>query len=163
MTVCIVVAIAANRVIGARGRMPWRLPDDLARFRRLTVGHPVIMGRATYDSIGKPLARRNNIVLTRATGLAIEGCSVVGSREEALETAGTDGPVFVIGGASVYDLFMHLTQRMFVTWVDREVAGDTLFPVVDWAAWRITESSPTVHDVENRFPHRFVDYERSSP
>jgi dihydrofolate reductase len=163
MIISIVVAIAANRVIGVHGRLPWRLPDDLARFRRLTLNHSVIMGRSTYESIGKPLARRKNIVLTRTSGLAIEGCSVAGSRDEALEAAGDEGPVFILGGASVYAQFLPIADRMFITWVDRDVEGDILFPDVEWSAWRVMQSSPTVMDAEGRFPHRFVDYERSTP
>ena len=163
MEISLLVAMASNRVIGAQGRLPWRLPDDLARFRRLTMGHPVIMGHATYASMGKPLSGRRNIVLSRSTGLVIDGCDVVGSREEALAKAGAANTVFVIGGASVYELFFPLAQRMFITWVERDVQGDTLFPVVDWGAWRVTESSSVIVDPENRYPHRFIDYERRAP
>jgi len=163
MEISLLVAMASNRVIGAQGRLPWRLPDDLARFRRLTMGHPVIMGHATYASMGKPLSGRRNIVLSRSTGLVIDGCDVVGSREEALAKAGAANTVFVIGGASVYELFFPLAQRMFITWVERVVQGDTLFPVVDWGAWRVTESSSVIVDPENRYPHRFIDYERRAP
>lgn len=160
VTVRIIVAIAANRVIGVRGRLPWRLPDDLARFKRMTMGHPVVMGRSTFESLGKPLSGRTNIVLTRTAGLALGGCRMAGSRGEALSAAGDADTVYVIGGASVFALFLPVTDRMSITWVDREVEGDTLFPTVDWSAWRVIESSETVTDPEGRFPHRFLEYER---
>jgi len=163
MAIRIIVAIASNRVIGAGGRLPWRLPDDLARFKSLTMGHPVIMGRSTFRSLGKPLAGRTNIVLTRETGLIAAGCRVVGSRAEALEAAGDTQTVFIIGGASVYALFLPVTDRLSVTWVDREVEGDTLFPAIDWDAWRVLESSPTLMDSAGLFPHRFVEYGRKTP
>jgi len=159
VTIRIIVAIASNMVIGAHGRLPWRLPDDLARFKRLTLGHPVVMGRATFESLGKPLVGRLNIVLTRRADLPLPGCRVAGSREQALDAAGGADTVFIIGGASVYALFLPVTHCLSVTWVDRDVVGDTLFPEVDWGAWRIVESSPTVRDPE--FPHRFVEYARN--
>ena len=161
--ITIIVAMAANRVIGAHGGLPWKLPDDMARFKRLTMGYPVVMGRATFESMGKPLAGRRNIVLTRTRGFTIDGCEVVGSREEAMERVGAADTVFIIGGARVYELFLPIAQRLAITWIDRDVAGDTLFPVVDWSEWRLIGSSATVSDAENRFPHRFVDYERRVP
>jgi dihydrofolate reductase len=163
MAIRIIVAIASNRVIGAAGHLPWRLPDDMARFKALTMGHPVIMGRATFDSLGKPLSGRTNIVLTRTAGLAAPGCRVVGSRAEALEAAGSAETLFIIGGASVYQLFLPITDRLSVTWIDRDVEGDTLFPAVDWDAWRVLETSPAVMDSSGQFPHRFVEYGRKTP
>lgn len=179
MIVSLIAAVASNRVIGDRGRIPWRLPDDLAQFRGLTMGHPVIMGRATYESLGRPLRGRPNIVVTRSPAWRAEGCIVVHSVEEAQEAAhaarlaqaaaarrgpgAADGPgteeVFVIGGASIYGLFLPTATRMYITWIDAAVSGDTLFPDVDWSQWRLTQeeigpSSP--------LPHRFADYVRTS-
>jgi dihydrofolate reductase len=153
----LIAAIAAHRVIGDRGRLPWRLPDDLARFRRLTMGHAVVMGRATFDSLGKPLAGRRTIVLTRSEGVRLDGCVVVHSVEEAAAAAG-DGEAFIIGGAAVYGQFLPLASRMYLTIIDAEVPGDTLFPEVRWSDWRIVanEAGPAGASL----PHRFIDYER---
>ena len=126
--------MAANGVIGNQGALPWKLPDDMARFSRLTMGHAVIMGRATFASLNRPLTGRRNIVLTRNAGLRIQGCIVAHSREEALEAAAGDEEVFVIGGAAIYALFLPEAHRLYVTWIDAAVAGDAVFPAVDWSA-----------------------------
>ncbi len=160
MTISLIAAVAANGVIGNRGALPWKLPDDMARFRRLTMGHAVIMGRSTFASLRKPLAGRRNIVLSRDTSLRIGGCLIVHSREEALEAAAGDEEAFVIGGASVYRLFLPEAHRMYVTWIDAEVTGDAVFPAVDWSAWRITRESAGPAEAGGGLPHRFVDYER---
>jgi dihydrofolate reductase len=160
VTISLIAAVAANGVIGNRGALPWKLPDDMARFRRLTMGHAVIMGRSTFASLRKPLAGRRNIVLSRDTSLRIGGCLIVHSREEALEAAAGDEEAFVIGGASVYRLFLPEAHRMYVTWIDAEVTGDAVFPAVDWSAWRITRESAGPAEAGGGLPHRFVDYER---
>jgi dihydrofolate reductase len=159
MTVSLIAAVAANRVIGNKGTLPWHLPDDLARFRRLTVGHTVVMGRSTFLSMGRPLKQRRNVVLSRDTELRVEGCRVVHSRDEALAGSGNE-EVFIIGGASLYALFLPVASRMYITWIDREVEGDTLFPVVSWEEWKVTAEAPGEAGAEAP-PHRFVDYERS--
>jgi dihydrofolate reductase len=161
MTVSLIAAVAANRVIGNRGSLPWRLPDDLTRFRRLTIGHSVVMGRATYLSMGKPLPRRRNIVLSREAGLRLEGCRVVHSRDEALAES-ADDETFIIGGAAIYGLFLPIAVRLYITWIDRDVDGDTLFPAVSWDEWKITSETPGEAGSDS-FPHRFVDYQRALP
>jgi dihydrofolate reductase len=175
--ISLVAAVAANRVIGNKGSLPWRIPGDLPRFRRLTMGHPVIMGRATFLSLGRPLSGRTNIVLTRDPSLRIAGCTIVHSREEALDAAGggadppggagtadpTRDEAFVIGGASVYALFLPIAARMYITWVDAEVPGDTLFPHVVWSEWQVqseTAGNPASGPGPAVLPHRFVDYVR---
>jgi len=179
MTVSLIAAVAANRVIGSRGAIPWRLPGDMARFRKLTMGHPVIMGRATFQSLGRPLAGRVNIVLSRDPSLRLPGCRVVRAREEALAAAAVDAAgapttepeAFVIGGAEVYSLFLPIADRLYMTWVDAEIPGDTFFPEVAWEQWQVTGESapgparaegvrPERAGTETAFPHRFVDYAR---
>jgi dihydrofolate reductase len=161
MPFSLIAAIAAHRVIGDKGRLPWRLPEDMARFRRLTMGHAVLMGRATFDSLGKPLAGRRNIVLTRTEGLSLPGCEVVHSVAQAVEAAG-DGESFVIGGAAIYGQFLPLAHRMYLTLIDAEIPGDALFPFVDWEQWRVAaEDAPAAGS--SPLPCRFVDYERRAP
>jgi len=161
MTVSLVAAIAANRVIGAGGALPWRIPDDMARFRRLTMGRSVIMGRATFASLGKPLEGRRNIVLSRAHDLRIKGCAVAHSMEEALAAADASsavgGGVFVIGGASVYGLFLPSARHLYLTWIDAAAQGDALFPDVDWDEWSMVRETP---GSALPVPHRLVDYEK---
>jgi dihydrofolate reductase len=166
VTTSLVAAVAANGIIGNRGALPWKLPDDMARFRELTMGRAVIMGRSTFESMGKPLRGRRNIVLSRTAGLRIEGCIVVHSPEEALgeavsHAAPGETEAFVIGGAAVYEVFLPGANRLYLTWIDVEVPGDTRFPAVDWRAWRVARETPGAVDQEGRFPHRFVDYERA--
>ena len=159
MALALIAAVAANSVIGNRGALPWRLPDDLARFKRLTMGHPVIMGRATYQSIGKPLAGRRNLVLTRDASAVFPGSEPVHSRQEALgRCAGQDA--FVIGGASVYELFLPAADLLYLTWIDAEVPGDTFFPAVRWDQWRVVSEQAGETDARAPLPHRFVDYQR---
>jgi dihydrofolate reductase len=157
----LIAAIASRGIIGDRGALPWRLPDDMARFKRLTMGHAVVMGRTTWESLGRPLAGRRNIVLTRTPGLEIPGCTVVRSVQEAGAAAG-DGEVFIIGGAAVYAQFLPLAARMYLTMIDAEVAGDTVFPAVDWDQWRVVKEEAAPPSARG-LPHRFVDYERRAP
>jgi dihydrofolate reductase len=131
-----IAAMTESRVIGKDGGIPWHHPQDMKHFRRVTKGHAVIMGRATYDSIRKPLAGRRNIVVSRNPGLQIEGCEVVDSLERALELAREhDEEPCVIGGAQLYTAALPLATRLFLTCLDDEHAGDTYFPVIDPEQW----------------------------
>jgi dihydrofolate reductase len=160
MTITLIAAVAEHRVIGHEGRLPWRIPDDMARFRSITTGHPVIMGRATWDSMRGPLSGRTNIVLTRSDGWSSDGCIAARSADEAVDRArrapGAE-EAFVIGGAVVYALFLPRATRMRITWIDADVPGDALFPEVEWSEWRTTREEK---GSDAPLPHRFVDYER---
>ena len=139
MTVTLVVAIGANGVIGVDGGLPWRLPEDLAHFKALTMGHPMVMGRTTFESIGRPLPGRTTIVVTRNPDWSAEGVEVAPTLEEALERAGElDDEVFVVGGAQVYAQTLNagLIDQMCVTRVASSPEGDTRFPSIDWMQWR---------------------------
>jgi dihydrofolate reductase len=139
MTVTLVVAVGANGVIGVGGGLPWRLPADLAHFKQLTLGHVLVMGRATYESIGRPLPGRTTIVLTREPGWSADGVEVAHSLEAAIERAHQlDDEVFLVGGATVYAeaLESGLVDLMCVTRVAASPDGDTFFPDVDWEHWR---------------------------
>jgi dihydrofolate reductase len=139
VTVTIVAAVARNGVIGVDGGLPWRLPDDLRRFKELTLGHVLVMGRKTYESIGHPLPGRTTIVVTRNpswdSGSAEVG--VAGSVSDAIEAgASLEREVFVVGGAQVYEEALPLADRLELTWVDAEPEGDTTFPEIEWDEWR---------------------------
>ncbi len=154
MTVTIVAAIASNGVIGRDGGLPWRLPEDLARFKRLTMGHVLVMGRRTYDSIGRPLPGRTTIVVTRQPGWSADGVEVAAGLDDALSrAAANDQEVFVVGGSQVYAAALPVAHRLALTLVDDCLDGDTYFPDVDWSRWREVRREP--HD-----GFAFVDYER---
>lgn len=139
----LVVAVARNGVIGKDGGLPWRIPEDLKHFKRNTVGHAVIMGRKTWDSIGKPLVERRNIVVSRNPELRFEGAEVVSSLEAALVLAREhDEEPRVIGGAELYRQALPQATRIFLTEVDRDVEGDTFFPHLDRAEWREISRQP---------------------
>ncbi len=160
MTVTLVVAMGANGVIGVDGGLPWRLPDDLAHFKQLTLGHPMIMGRATFESIGRALPGRTTIVLTREPEWSAEGVEVARSLEAALQRAQElDDEVFVVGGAQVYAeaLAAGVVDLMCITRVAAALDGDTYFPQVDWEAWREVGRIPHAGDP----PFDIVTYERT--
>lgn len=139
MRTVIVAAVGRNGVIGVDGRLPWRIPKDLARFKRLTMGHALVMGRATFESIGRPLPGRTNIVLTRNHDWSHEGVEVAGSLDEAIEIASSRGQdLFVAGGSEVYRAALDVADSMELTEVDADPEGDTWFPDVDWSEWRET-------------------------
>jgi dihydrofolate reductase len=132
----LIVARARNGVIGANGRLPWRLPEDLAHFRRTTMGHPIVMGRRTWESIGRPLPGRRNVVISRQPGFTAAGAEVVADLDAALALCAGAGEVFVIGGAQVYHEALPRAQRLVLTEIDAEFAGDTHFAPPDPAQWR---------------------------
>ncbi len=134
--IVLIVAMAHERVIGKDGRLPWHLPADLKRFKALTVGHPVIMGRKTYDSIGRALPGRHNIVVSRDAKLSVKDADCATSLRSALELAGSAGRVFVIGGEQIYRLALPLADCIELTEVDTTVAGDACFPQIDANQWR---------------------------
>jgi dihydrofolate reductase len=156
MTVSLIVAVARNGVIGRDGDLPWRLPDDQKRFRELTTGHHVIMGRKTWESIGKPLPRRTSVVLSRTAGFAPAGCVVVGDLDEALALARASGDdeAFVIGGTAVYALALPRADRVYLTRVDADLPGDAHFPPFEKEEWR--EVRREVHPADERHAHAFT-------
>src|SRR3990170_6056857 len=145
MTVTLVVAIGRNGVIGRDGGLPWPRTGDLRHFKALTLGHPLVMGRRTYESIGRPLPGRTTVVVTRDREWVAGGVIVCHSVDEALATAAAlDDEVFVVGGADVYEQTLARANRLVVTWVEQEPTGDTTFPDVDWTRW--LETSRQTHD-----------------
>jgi len=135
--ISIVVAASANNVIGVDGQLPWRLPEDLKHFKAITMGKPMIMGRTTFDAIGRALPGRQSIVLTRQADFAAEDCDVVSSIDAALDAAGDAEEVMVIGGGEIYRQFLPKADRIYMTRVQAEIAGDTTFPELDMTEWSV--------------------------
>jgi dihydrofolate reductase len=137
--ISLIAAMAANRVIGIDNTLPWRLPADLQHFKRLTLGHHILMGRKTYESLGRPLPGRTMIVITRNRDFAAAGCLVAGSPEEAIAACASDDEIFFIGGADLYRQALPLADRLYLTEIQRDIAGDAWFPEFDHNVWRETE------------------------
>lgn len=153
MIVSLVAALSTNRVIGRDGGLPWRLPDDLKHFKRLTVDHTVVMGRKTFDEIGRPLANRRNVVITRNPAFRPTGVHVVGTLDEALALAAGEDEVFVIGGGEIYRLALPRADRLYLTVVHADVDGDTWFPTLDDGDWVL--ESEVDHPADERHAHSF--------
>jgi dihydrofolate reductase len=162
MTLSLVVAAARNNVIGSEGGLPWHLPDDLGHFKRLTTGKPVIMGRRTFESIGKPLPDRRNIVMTRQADYAAKGCEVVSSVDEALELVRGTAEVMIIGGGQVYRDFIPHADRIYLTRVQADVEGDTYFPEIDGAGWQLMTSEHHAADDRHAYEFDLLVFERRS-
>ena len=152
----IIVARARNNAIGIGNRMPWHLPADLAHFKRTTLGHPVIMGRRTRESIGRPLPGRRNIVVSRTPGFRPDGAEVHSSLDEAWRAVAGEDEAFVIGGAQLYTQALPQADRIYLTDVAGEVAGDTFFPALDAGCWRESVLGEHPADGKNPFAMRFL-------
>lgn len=158
--ISIIVAASTNNVIGVQGKLPWKISDDLKRFKALTLGKPVVMGRRTYESIGRPLPGRQNIVITRQAGFAAEGCDVVASPQEALRIAQDPAEVFVIGGSEIYALFLPKARHLYLTRVHAVIDGDAHFPDIDEQDWQLVDAEFHGASDANQFPFEFRTYER---
>jgi dihydrofolate reductase len=158
--ISIIVALAKNRVIGIENRLPWHLPGDMQWFRRHTLGKTVVMGRKTYESIGKPLPDRRNVVVTRAADFSAPGCIVVHSLDEALAVA-PGSELMIMGGEDIYRQTLPRADRLYLTLVDAEVHGDAWFPDFDWSEWREIERTAMPADERNPHPYSFLVLERS--
>lgn len=159
----LIVAVADNGTIGNGNDLPWRLPDDLRRFKTLTLGKPVLMGRRTFDSIGRPLPGRRNIVISRQPDLGIEGCEVAGSLPQAVALAGAVAEIMVIGGAQIYREALPLADVIHLTRVHAQVPGDATFGPLPPGQWR--EVSSELHPADERHAHAFsfVTLVRAAP
>lgn len=151
----LIVAASENNVIGRENDLPWSLPDDLQYFKETTKGCPIIMGRKNFESIGRVLPGRQNIVITRQPEYAVEGCDVVGSLEEAIEVAGDAEEVFVIGGGEIYKQALPMVDRVYLTRVHADIEGDVYFPELG-SEWQ--ETSAEHHDADEKHEHAFTFY-----
>lgn len=151
MNISIIVAVSSNGVIGKDGGLPWHLSEDLKRFKATTMGKPIVMGRLTHESIGRPLPGRQNIVITRQAAYTADGCDVVSSPADALRAAGDAKEVMVIGGGDVYRQFLRRTDRIYLTRVRAEVEGDTYFPALDPDDWELVEETEFPPNAEREY------------
>ena len=161
--IAIIVAVAENGVIGTNNALPWRLPDDLKRFKALSLGKPVVMGRRTFDSIGRPLPGRTNIVVSRQPGLAIEGALVAQSLAAALAAASGAPEIAVIGGAEIFRQVLPRTATIHLTRVHARIDGDVFFPDLDPAKWRETAVEHHAADERHQYAFTFVTLQRVAP
>jgi dihydrofolate reductase len=166
-SIALIAALARNNVIGQGNRMPWHLPDDLRRFKQLTLGHAVIMGRKTHESIGRPLPGRTNVIISRSAAYAVPGCHVVSSLDAALAAAqatrggsAAESSVFVIGGGEIYRLALPRASHLLLTEIDAYFAGDAFFPTFDRGHWREVRREQRSYAGPSAFDYAFVDYER---
>ncbi|MBU8906581.1 dihydrofolate reductase [Desertibacillus haloalkaliphilus] len=155
------VAMDQNRLIGKDNDLPWRLPADLAYFKKVTMGKPIVMGRKTHESIGRPLPGRENIIITRNEDYQAEGCTVVNSVAE-IERFDDDTEVFVIGGAEIFKETLPIADRLYITLIEEEFEGDTYFPEIKEDEWELTSEERGTTDEKNRHKHRFLVYERKA-
>ncbi len=162
MIISAIVATAKNNVIGRNNEIPWYLPADLQYFKKTTLGHYVIMGRKSFESIGKPLPKRTNVVITRDPFFVASDCVVVHSLKEALDLAEANGEeeVFVIGGGEIYKMAMPMLDRIYLTEVDVKMAGDVFFPEINEGEWRETKRELHRADEKNLYDYTFVVLER---
>ncbi|MEE8525336.1 MAG: dihydrofolate reductase [Thermoanaerobaculia bacterium] len=160
MRVSLLVAMAENGVIGRDGHLPWHLPADLKRFKRLTTGHVIIMGRKTFESIGRPLPKRRSVVITRNPRFQPQGVAVVHSLDEALRTLRGEDEVFVIGGAEIFELALARADRLYLTRVHADVEGDVRLPQLDLGDWRLTASERHQADPRHACAFSFEQWDR---
>ena len=153
----IIVAISKNRVIGDSNKLIWHLPADLKRFKEVTGGHPIVMGRKTYESIGRPLPNRRNIIITRDENYEVDGCEVVNSIEEALLLTNSD--CFIIGGGEIYKQTLHIATQIYLTQVDEDFDGDTTFPELP-DSWYVSNKEDFESDEKNPYKYSFIFYEK---
>jgi dihydrofolate reductase len=160
--ISIIVALAENGIIGSNNRLPWHLPDDLKRFKALSLGKPIVMGRRTFESIGRPLPGRTNIVVSRRPGLAIEGTVVAPSLDAALAAAGSAPEVVIIGGAEIFRQALPRTDVIHLTRVHARVAGDVVFPDLDPGKWREIAVEHHTADERHQYAFTFVTLQRAA-
>jgi len=156
----VIVAMSRNRVIGANGAIPWHLPEELKRFKSVTMGHHIVMGRKTWESIGRPLPGRTTVIVSRQPGYSVPGAKTAHSLDAAVAACGDDSEIFVIGGAELYAQALPRANRLYLTTVDAEIPGDTAMPAFDAGDWREVSSMSFAPDERHRYPFRCVVYER---
>ncbi len=163
MIISLIAAMGNNRVIGINNTLPWRLPADLKHFKKITIGKPILMGRKTYESIGKPLPGRTNIIVTHDRDYQAPGCIVTHTVDEALAATANSEEIMVIGGASFYEQLLPRAQRLYLTLIHEDFAGDAWFPAFDHAEWSEVEHTDCEPDEASPHHYSFVVLERKRP
>ncbi len=161
MKISLIVAMASNRVIGLNGQMPWHLSADLKRFKQITLGAPILMGRKTFEAIGRPLPGRDNLIISRNPEYQQAGCRVFTTIDSALDYVQESEEVFIIGGATLYEALLPRAERLYLTLIEREFDGDTYFPAFDFAGWRQSGCEVVEDDSSVDYRYRFLTLERS--
>ena len=160
MKLSLIVAMATNRTIGINKQMPWHLSADLKQFKKITMGHPIIMGRKTFESIGRPLPERQNIVISRDANYQQEGCLVFNSLDAAVQHCSDQEEIFVIGGATLYEVTLERADRLYITQIHKSFEGDTWFPEIDAAEWQAVAREDVNDDANVDFKYSFICYDR---
>lgn len=160
MTISIIAAVAENNVIGKNNKLIWHLPADLKYFKNITLGHSIIMGRKTFESVGKPLPGRKNVIITRQKQYSATDCYVVGSLNEAIELTKSENEVFIVGGAEVYNLSLPFVHKMYLTKIHQKFDGDTFFPEFDTQYWKEISRVDCKADIKNIYDYSFCVYEK---
>jgi dihydrofolate reductase len=159
MSISFIFAMDRNRAIGVNNTLPWHLPGDLKFFKAVTMGHPILMGRKTYESIGRPLPGRRNMILTQNTEFGAEGCEVIHSVDEAVQEF-RDQELFVIGGAEIFRLFAETVDRMYITFIEHEFEADTYMSDLDLSEWTLVSSEQGERNEKNPYEYYFRIYQR---
>jgi len=158
--ITIIAAIAENNALGKDNKLIWHLPADLQRFKKITSKHHVIMGRKTFESLGKPLPNRTNIIITRNNNFTAEGCVIVNSLKEAIAAAKNDENPFILGGAEIYKQAINIANKLDVTFVHHNFEADAFFPKIDEKIWKETSREDHKADAKNKYDYSFVTYTR---
>ncbi|MBL1352074.1 MAG: type 3 dihydrofolate reductase [Zetaproteobacteria bacterium] len=160
MDISLIWGMDKQRLIGCNNTLPWHLPADMQWFRQHTLGKPILMGRKTYESIGKPLPKRLNLILTRQKNLDIAGCTVVHSLEDATQATGDTAEIMVMGGAEIYQMCLPHANRLYITHIDGDFNGDRWFPDIDLSTWQLVYQEKHQPDEKNTYPYCFEIWER---
>jgi len=158
--ISIIVAISENNVIGKDNKLIWHLPADLINFKNLTMNHHIIMGRKTFESIGKALPGRTSVIITKDKNYKVDGCKIANSVEEAIEVSKNDSEVFIIGGAEIYRQSMHVADRIYLTKINHDFDGDVFFPEIKTTQWKVLSKKNFKADEKNKFDYSFLILER---
>jgi len=158
--ISIIAAVAENNALGKDNQLIWHLPADLKRFKKVTLNHHIIMGRKTFESLGKPLPNRTSIIITRNKNYQVEGCIVVNSLEQALEAAKTDENPYILGGAEIYKQALNIADELDLTFVHHKFEADAFFPKIDISVWKETSREDFKADEKNKYDYSFVKFEK---
>lgn len=163
MSISLIVAMSRNHTIGINNTLPWRCPEDLKHFKALTMGHHMIMGRKTFDSIGKPLPGRTTVIVTRNLALKVEGCLIAHSLQQAIAACRNDSEVFVVGGAELYAQALPLVDKLYITEIQQDVEGDAHFPELNKNDWILASKEVRTQETPQILEYHFVGYHRIHP